>query len=142
MDERLKKLYQAVILVKSRAPFHYEKRLDATAQVEANNPICGDRFTLYLDIEEGVIKDVTFYGHGCAISKSATSVLTENIIGKTLAEAFSYSEKMKTIVDPERPLPDEADDLLAFAAARDFPERETCATLSWEALHQYLEGQV
>lgn len=142
VDEKLKGLYQKVILAKSKAPFQYEKRENVAHQVEANNPVCGDRFTLYLEIEDGLIADAAFYGHGCAISKSSASILIENIIGKTIEEAFSYSEKMKAIVDPGQALPEEEDDLMAFAAARDFPERESCATLSWESLHEYLEDMV
>lgn len=138
MNEKLKQLYKTVILQKSKAPFQYEKRPEAAHQIEANNRVCGDRFTLYLDIEAGKIVDASFYGHGCAISKSAASILTENIIGLNLEEALTYSQKMKAIVDPSQTLPDEEDDLLAFAAARDFPERETCATLAWENLGTFL----
>ncbi|HKK76226.1 MAG TPA: SUF system NifU family Fe-S cluster assembly protein [Saprospiraceae bacterium] len=138
MNEKLKQLYQTVILQKSKAPFQYEKRPDATHQIEANNPVCGDRFTLYLDMADGIIQDAAFYGHGCAISKSSASILTENIIGLSKEEALSYSQKMKAIVDPKQALPDESEDLLAFAAARDFPERETCATLAWEKLSAFL----
>lgn len=138
MNEKLKQLYKTVILQKSKAPFQYEKRPEAAHQVEANNLVCGDRFTLYLDIVDGKIVDASFYGHGCAISKSATSILTKNIIGLSLEEALAYSQKMKAIVDPQEPLPIEDDDLLAFAAARDFPERETCATLAWEKLGAFL----
>ena len=81
VDEKLKGLYQKVILAKSKAPFQYEKRENVAHQVEANNPVCGDRFTLYLEIEDGLIADAAFYGHGCAISKSSASILIENIIG-------------------------------------------------------------
>ncbi|MEM6379645.1 MAG: iron-sulfur cluster assembly scaffold protein, partial [Bacteroidota bacterium] len=87
MDSKLKLLYQSVILKKSKAPFNFEKRLNADYQIEANNPICGDRFTLFLDIKNEKIVDAAFYGHGCAISKSATSIITEQLIGKSLEEA-------------------------------------------------------
>ena len=140
MTEQLKALYQSVILPTSKQPFQYEKRPDAAYQVEANNPICGDRFTLYLDIAEDTIQDAAFYGHGCAISKSATSILTEHIIGLSLQAAIAYCQKMATIVDPTQALPQEANQLLAFAAARDFPERATCATLSWERLANFLSA--
>lgn len=138
MDPKIKKLYQSVILKKSKAPFNFEKRPHATHQIEANNPVCGDRFTLYFDIENGQIKDAAFYGHGCAISKSATSLLTENLIGKSLAEAKKYSDLMRDIVDPTQGLNTSDQELLAFAAARDFPERATCATLSWEKMQDFI----
>lgn len=138
MTEKLKQLYRSVILQKSKSPFQYEKRPEATHQIEANNPICGDRFTLYLDIREGLIEDASFYGHGCAISKSSTSILTEKIIGLSLKEAWVYCQKMKNIVDPTEPLTDDEEDLIAFAGARDFPEREKCATLSWTLLGEFL----
>lgn len=142
MIEKLRQLYKTVILQKSKTPFQYEKRPEATHQIEANNPVCGDRFTLYLDIEDGVIRDAAFYGHGCAISKSSASILTENIIGRTVEEALGYSQKMKIIVDPSQPLPKAQEELLAFAAARDFPERETCATLAWEKIQEYLDDLI
>lgn len=138
MNPKVKQLYQTVILKKSKAPFNFEKRPDALYQIEANNPICGDRFTLYLDLEHNQIKQASFYGHGCAISKSATSILTENLIGKTLKEAEQYSQLMAMIVNPEQPLELVDETLQAFAAARDFPERASCATLAWNKVHEFL----
>lgn len=138
MDTKLKQLYQSVILKKSKTPFNFEKRPSAAYQIEANNPICGDRFTLFLDIQDGRITEAAFYGHGCAISKSATSILTENLIGKTLEEAKNYSALMPKIVDPKQDLDQLDADLLAFAAARNFPERATCATLSWEKMQDFI----
>jgi nitrogen fixation NifU-like protein len=138
MDPKIKQLYQSVILKKSRAPFQFEKRSEADHHIEANNPICGDRFTIFLDLDNGQIKDAAFYGHGCAISKSATSILTENLIGKSLEAAFEYSSLMAMVVDPGQDLSTTDPDLLAFAAARDFPERATCATLAWEKTHDFI----
>ena len=138
MDPKLKQLYQSVILKKSKAPFNFEKRPHADYQIEANNPICGDRFTLFLDVQDDKIVDAAFYGHGCAISKSATSILTEHLIGKSLGEAKVYSSLMSGIVDPDQDLKITDSYLLAFTAARNFPERAACATLSWEKLHDFI----
>ncbi|GAB5551944.1 MAG: SUF system NifU family Fe-S cluster assembly protein [Saprospiraceae bacterium] len=139
MDPKIKQLYQSVILKKSKAPFNFEKRPKAKYKIEANNPVCGDRFTLYLDIEGEQIKDAAFYGHGCAISKSATSILTQNLIGKSLEAAIEYSQLMLNIVDLNQDLKTNDPELLAFAAARDFPERATCASLSWEKTRDFIQ---
>ena len=130
MDDRLKQLYQDVILVHSKNPFQYEKKEDSSFHLEANNPICGDRFQFYFEVENGKIKDCHFHGHGCAISKAASSILTQNIIGKDLEEVISYCSKMEEVIDPNAEASNPDSELLAFEAARHFPERAACATLS------------
>jgi len=70
MNDKLKRLYQTVILKHNKAPFHYEKKETATHRLEAYNPLCGDRFDLYLDVKNGIIEAIHFHGYGCAISKA------------------------------------------------------------------------
>ena len=134
MNDRLKQLYQKVILQESKTPYHYEKRTGATHIIEANNPVCGDRFTLYLDVEKDIVKAAYFYGHGCAISKASTSILTRHLEGKSLAAAKSLYAQMTRVINPNEDISDLGEDLQAFEAARFFPERSSCATLSWEAM--------
>ena len=82
----LAQLYDAVILQHNRVPCHYEKRQTAQHIVEAYNPLCGDKFKLYLDIENGRVQQATFHGYGCAISKAATSVLMEKIQNRSIQD--------------------------------------------------------
>ena len=81
MNPRLKELYQSVILKHSKEPVSYEKREEAAQHLDAYNSLCGDRFQLYFELEDGKIKDLSFHGYGCAISKASTSVLVKFMEG-------------------------------------------------------------
>ena len=138
MKEKLKQLYKSVILKHNNNPFHYEKKDDAAYQLDAYNPLCGDRFNLYLDIKDGVIESVHFHGYGCAISKASTSVLAQHLEGKTIEEALALCDDFQKVVLPDSSEIIENESFEAFAAARDFPGRLQCATLSWEVTTQFL----
>ena len=77
-----KALYHPLILQHNKAPFHYEKQTSAPTQLDAYNPICGDRFQLYLDMKDQRIEQFHFHGYGCAVSKAATSVMITHLLGK------------------------------------------------------------
>lgn len=138
MEQELNELYSPVILEHNQNPRHYQKRPEALLILDAYNSLCGDKFKLYLDVQEDRVVEASFSGYGCAVSKAATSVLMEKIQGKTWEEVQAlvqdYLKAIKTdqgaTTDPE---------LLAFAAAKKFPGRLKCAVLSWEAVEEYLE---
>lgn len=138
MNPRLKDLYQRIILWHSKEPVNYQKQEQATHQVDAYNSLCGDRFQVFFELEHDVIKEVSFYGHGCAISKASTSVLVESLNGKTMEEARAimqvFLDNLKADQAPAKALPEEFE---AFSAARDFPGRMKCATLAWEDMLDY-----
>lgn len=137
--DKIKQLYQQVILRHDRRPVHFEKREEAPVVIEAYNPICGDRFHLYLEISEGKVAKAAFHGYGCAISKAATSVLVARIEGRPVADILALCQAYLTVLDPAAPEPLEMDEeLSAFIGARQFPARRQCAALSWEALEAYL----
>jgi len=138
MNDKLKKLYKTVILKHNNLPFHYEKKEGAAHHLDAYNPLCGDRFNLYVEVKEEVIESVYFHGYGCAISKASTSVLAKNLEGKTIAEALAICETFEGVVSPDADTENENEELEAFAAAKDFPGRLQCATLSWEAMKAFL----
>jgi nitrogen fixation protein NifU and related proteins len=145
------KLYQAAILKKSNDDTFFEKRLTAQHTLEAYNPLCGDKFKLFLDVENEVISKATFHGYGCAISKASTAVLIEKIQNKNYNEALilikSYFQVLNLenlAQNTEGPLFDEKStkidaDLQAFDIMKQFPERMTCATLSWQAALDFLK---
>ena len=139
MNDRLKQLYKTVILKHNNQPFHYEKKETATHQLEAYNPLCGDRFKLFVEVEDEVIQSIHFHGFGCAISKASTSVLAKNLEGKTLAQAKVLCEEFAQVVSPDASAKNDKEEFAAFAAAKDFPGRLTCATLSWEAFNDFLQ---
>ena len=140
MDRNPKELYREVILIHNREPFHSRKAGSAAIVIEAYNPLCGDQFKLYLDVEAGRVEEVYFHGYGCAISKASTSVLVKKIRGLTLEEIRGLAGRFFEVVKGGETTAAEADEeLQAFAAARDFPARLQCATLSWDALLRYLD---
>lgn len=141
MREDLKKLYTQVIKGHNDAPFHFTKIEKAQTVVKAYNPICGDRFEIYLDADSNKINAIHFHGFGCAISKASTSVLAKNLNGKRLAEAISICDQFLKFINKELKI-DELilmDEFLAFSGVHDFPERYECATLSWKAVKEFLE---
>lgn len=140
MNDRIKSLYQSHILLNAKDESHLGRFDDPTHTLEAYNPMCGDKYTLYLKLTDGLIEKATFEGFGCAISKASTAVLTKQIEGKTLESIKPIVELFFELVNEDSDLIPESlttnEDLLAFAAAREFPERKTCATLSWGEVKQ------
>ncbi len=138
MTDQLKALYQSVILHHNKEPVGYEKRPEAGMIIEAYNPICGDRFNLYLNIVEGQLEDIHFHGFGCAISKASTSILIKHLKGKSIEEVKQLVAAYFKTVNGEAE--DAPEDFAAFAAAKAFPGRMKCATLSWDELNEYLKS--
>ena len=133
----LRELYQEVILDHNRRPRNF-RRLDcANRSCEGFNPLCGDRLTLFLEMDGDRIKEVTFEGTGCAISRASASLMTDALKGKTLAEVDALFERFHQLVtsDPEA-APDISGlgKLAVFAGVREHPSRIKCATLSWHTL--------
>lgn len=141
MKEELKMLYQSVIMKNNRAPVKFEKRADATEVVEAYNQLCGDRFKLFFDLENGQLKNLSFHGFGCAISKASCSILVKHLENKTIAEAHQILSAFFQVVREEGETPVEVmEDFQAFSAAKSFPGRAKCATLAWDSMEVFLEG--
>jgi len=142
MNDRIKSLYRSHILVNAKDESHQGIIENATHVLEAYNPMCGDKYTLYLKLVDHVIEKATFDGFGCAISKASTAVLIKQIEGKSLEEIKPIVNMFFELVNEESDQAPESltddEDLIAFAASREFPERKTCATLSWGELKQIL----
>jgi nitrogen fixation NifU-like protein len=114
---------------------------DANRRAEGNNPLCGDRLTVWLRVEDGKIKDAAFQGSGCAISKASASLMTAAVKGKSQAEAEELFERFRGLVTGKLD-PDEAESLgklAVFSGLSEFPIRVKCASLSWHALKAALE---
>jgi len=140
MNERIKGLYQTHILQKSKDETRVGVLDNATHTLEAYNPMCGDQFTVYLHVAQDRVVDALFEGYGCAISKASTAVLADFVIDKSIEEIKDQIKEFFALIDAESErVPEDIshdDQLLAFAAAREFPERKTCASLSWEAFDE------
>ena len=140
MDSKLSQLYQGVILKHNNEPFHFEKRPTAQYVIEAYNAMCGDKFKVFLDIENGIVTHATFHGYGCAISKASTSVLMKKMQGQPLDEVEKLIENYFKIIENTEGV-NQDEELTAFAAAKDFPGRLKCATLAWEAMDEFLKKE-
>ena len=131
----LNDLYQEVILDHNRRPRNFHALADANHTAEGYNPLCGDRLTLYLKVQDGVVADVSFEGAGCAISKASASLMTDAVKGKTVADAEALFVRFHRMVTtpPEQPV-ENMGKLSAFAGVREFPVRVKCASLAWHTL--------
>jgi nitrogen fixation protein NifU and related proteins len=139
--DKLTDLYKGVILEHNSTPQYFEKRPTAQHVIEAYNPLCGDKFKLFLDMENGIITKATFHGYGCAISKAATSVLLSNIQGKTIEVILSQINTYFSVLNTpntEGVVFDE--NINAFKAVQQFPERRACATLTWQSLEDFIHA--
>ena len=135
-------LYQSLILDHNRSPRNYRELERANRRAEGYNPLCGDHFTVWLQLDGDRISDVTFQGSGCAISKASASLMTMAVKGKTVDEAGRMFESFHRMVTgqggPDADLPPK---LAVFAGVREFPSRVKCASLSWHALKSAIDGE-
>jgi len=142
MSSGLNELYQQLILDHNKSPRNFRRIEKATHHAEGYNPLCGDHFTVFLELDGDVIKDVGFQGSGCAISKASASMMTTAVKGIRKEEAETLFEKFRAVVT--RDVHKEVDDLEelgclgALAGVAEFPARIKCASLAWHALHSAL----
>ncbi len=138
----LRELYQQVILDHNKNPRNYREIDGAARKVEGYNPLCGDHYTVYLDLDGDVIRDISFTGNGCAISKASASVMSATVKGKTAAEAQRLFDVFHNLVtgDQGSLSANELGRLAAFSGVSEFPARVKCATLAWHTLNTALKG--
>ena len=137
----LSELYQQVILDHNKKPRNFRKIEVPTHTAEGHNPLCGDQLTIYLDVENDEVRDVSFEGSGCAISKASASMMTQAVKGKTrhqVEELFKEFHEMVTADSDQSESDSGLGNLRIFAGVREFPVRVKCATLPWHTLHAAL----
>jgi nitrogen fixation protein NifU and related proteins len=137
----LRELYQEVILEHSKHPRNYRALDAANHKAEGFNPLCGDHFTVYADVKDGTIHDLSFQGTGCAISKASASMMTQSLKGKSAAEAEELFTRFHDLVTGRGGSADAVGKLAVFAGVSEFPLRVKCATLAWHALRAALRGE-
>jgi len=143
MASDLSELYQEVILEHSRHPRNSGKPEGADREARGNNPLCGDRVTVYLSVADGRIADVGFDARGCAISIASASMMSGMLKGRTVAEAKALFQRFHDLVTGAAQGDDAADgldELGALAGVREFPMRIKCATLPWHAMIAAMEN--
>jgi nitrogen fixation NifU-like protein len=137
----LRELYREVILDHNRHPRNFGELAQADRVVEGVNPLCGDRLTLYVKLAGDKIEDIAFKGTGCAISVASSSLMTERVKGRSVADSMALFEKIHDMLTgTSMPSAEELDKLVALAGVREYPSRVKCASLGWHALHSALAG--
>lgn len=140
----LRELYQSTILDHNKKPRNFRALEHASHRADGYNPLCGDKVSVWLDVSDGVIRDVSFQGSGCAISTASASMMTECVKGKPIAQVEALFERFHDVVTggiDDEPSDEELDalgKLAVFAGVREYPARVKCATLVWHALRSAL----
>jgi nitrogen fixation NifU-like protein len=138
----LSDLYQEVILDHNRSPRNFRRIEGASHHAEGFNPLCGDRVTVFVQIDGDRIADVTFEGSGCAISKASASLMTDALKGSTVADARSLFERFhRMVTTPSDQAVEELGKLSALAGVREFPVRVKCASLAWHTLKAAIDRE-
>jgi nitrogen fixation NifU-like protein len=133
-------LYQEIILDHSKRPRNCHPMPDANRTAEGYNPLCGDKLELYLRVEDGIVKDVSFVGSGCAISTASASLMTESLKGKTREEALKLLDRFHDLLTTDSAVTKDLGKLVVFCGVRDYPARVKCATLAWHTLKTALNN--
>ena len=140
----LSELYQQVILDHNKKPRNFRKLETANHSAEGFNPHCGDQLTVYLDLDDDEVKEISFEGSGCAISKAAASMMTQAVKGKSKQDAeqlFNEFHRMVTGELDEEATPNKLGNLKIFSGVREFPVRVKCASLPWHTMHAALNNE-
>ena len=138
----LSELYQEILLEHNSKPRNFRKLDEASQSAEGFNPLCGDRITLYLKVEDGVIADVGFQGSGCAISRASASMMTQSLKGQSVSrvgDIFGAFHQMMTEPGAELDY-DTLGDLESLAGVIEYPTRIKCAILAWHTMRAALDG--
>ena len=139
----LRELYQELILDHNKNPRNFKKLELYSHHANGHNPLCGDKLELFLDVVDGIIKDISFVGSGCAISTSSASLMTQFLKGKSIKETRHFFENFHDLVTGKE-LDEEALEklgkLAVFAGVQEFPARIKCASLSWHTLINALDS--
>jgi nitrogen fixation NifU-like protein len=143
LDEELRELYQSTILDHNKQPRNFRVPGESNREARGNNPLCGDQLTVYLVLEDGVVKDAAFQGTGCAISKASASLMTEAVKGRTLEDVDALFDRFHALVTSSPTEPPQADGLgklAVFSGVREYPVRVKCATLPWHTVRAAAHG--
>lgn len=141
MSIDLRDLYQEIILEHSRKPKNSGVLEDATGEAQGNNPLCGDKVTVYIKLDGDRVADARFDARGCAISVASASMMTEILKGMTIDDAVAAFDRFQAqLTSKEAPELAEDDKLAALMGVRDFPTRIKCATLPWHTFRAALSG--
>jgi nitrogen fixation NifU-like protein len=148
MDDDIRELYQEVILDHGKNPRNFRRPEDATCEANGNNPLCGDKLTVFIKVgENDDIEDAAFEGRGCAISVASASMMTDIVRGKKVGEVdalFDIFHKMcmgEEFGDTPKEFEDDIEKLMVLSGVKQFPMRVKCATLAWHTMNAAVHGE-
>lgn len=141
----LSELYKELILDHNKSPRNRREMEAPSHEADGHNPLCGDQVHIYAKVRDGLVEDVSFVGHGCAISTASASLMTEALKGRSVEEADAIFQRFHAMLTDDSALdgfPDEGlEKLEAFAGVREFPMRVKCATLAWHTFNAAIHGE-
>jgi nitrogen fixation NifU-like protein len=140
MSGNIKNLYPDRIKAHNEHPYHFIKK-DTLKSIKAYNPVCGDKFEIYIAEDNNTITALYFEGFGCAISKASTSVMARTLEGKSYKDALQVCNTFLQFIDDKSAGMVLDEDLTAFSAVHQFPERRDCAGLPWNEFRKFLESK-
>jgi len=140
MFDDLSDLYQQVILDHCKRPRNFHELPSPTCSAQGHNPLCGDQLKLFLVLDGDTVKDISFVGSGCCISKASASLLTESVKGKSKADVKGMFDQVHELVMTGE-VKGELGKLAVFAGVHKFPARVKCAILAWHAVMAALKGE-
>ena len=135
----LEELYSDIILDYAKNE-RYKKEIQDAKKSEGKNLSCGDEITLYLKVEDNIIKEITFTGHGCIISQASASMMCEYLEGKTVDEANKILQEIIKMSQGKEFDKELVDGIEIFSDISKFPMRTKCFTLAWHTLDDALNG--
>ena len=147
MDDDVRELYQEVILDHGKNPRNFRQLENANCEAQGNNPLGGDRLTVYLKVDEDrLIRDAAFEGRGCAISMESASMMTQIVCGKSVSQVQYLFDKFHKLCTgeieefPQDEFADDVDKLRGMSGVRQFPMIVKCATLGWHTMNAAVSG--
>ena len=137
----LRELYQEVILDHNRHPHNFGALEGADCHADGFNPLCGDKLTVYVNLQGQTITDVCFLGSGCAISKASASLMTDAVRGKTLTDVRGLFDRFLLLVTDGATDDANLGKLAVLGGVRDYPTRVKCASLAWHTLRAAIDNR-
>lgn len=141
-SNNLDQLYRRVIMDHYKTPRNKGTLDTNSVNIEMNNPTCGDRIQLTLQVEDGIVKDAKFDGEGCSISMASASMMTQAVKGQDVDTALKLSHIFSDMM-LGKDYDDSIDlgDIEALQGVSQFPARIKCATLAWKAMEKGVQSE-
>jgi len=138
--EEIKQRYRETVLPETKSPYHFEVPDEASIELSAYNPMCGDKYKLYLE-GPGDLQNMHYHGIGCALSKASGSMMIRALEKMTIHDAIRFVRAFIDQVESGQADASLPEDLRVFVELKNFEGREECMTLTWKALLKHLESQ-